>query len=222
MDEQVFANVQFSEVVLGHGNLGTLIRVGVGSNQRFFTYYDGADTDTWRYAYTIAAEDLDTDGLAVAADSLEAYGPFPYIRDTASPANYAPYRTVASYQNAILHAAVPANPSFKVNGSLTRVQVSATANTSRSLTVNWCPLENATSYTLKAYDTAGTTLLRTITGITGTSYVLNPSRFPSIAPGVKYQISITPNGEYASNMESTLNLSPLTIVRGREDARTRR
>jgi uncharacterized repeat protein (TIGR02543 family) len=83
--------------------------------------------------------------------------------------------------------------------------VSATAGVLKSIAVSWSTVSNASSYTLKLYAADGTTLLATITGLSGTSRTITTSDHSSLADNTTYQVSITAigTGSYASSDEST-------------------
>ena len=82
---------------------------------------------------------------------------------------------------------------------------SATSNTLKSIDASWTSVTNATSYTLKLYASDGTTLLTTISGLTGTTRVLTTTDYSSLADGTSYKVSIQAigSGNYLSGNEST-------------------
>jgi uncharacterized repeat protein (TIGR02543 family) len=81
----------------------------------------------------------------------------------------------------------------------------ATANTLKSFDVSWSAVANADDYTLKIYAADGTTLLETITGLSGTSKTITVNELSSIANGTTYQVSLiaTGSGNYTTSLEST-------------------
>ena len=83
--------------------------------------------------------------------------------------------------------------------------VAATAGVLKSLAVTWTAVTNASSYTLKLYASNGTSLLATITGLSGTSRTVTASDYSSIADNTVYQVSITAigTGSYSSSDESS-------------------
>ncbi|MCF8529344.1 MAG: InlB B-repeat-containing protein [Aquiluna sp.] len=94
--------------------------------------------------------------------------------------------------------------------TLTNVEtptVVATSGTLKSLDVSWSAVSNASSYTLKIYETDGTTLLDTISLANSlTSYTITDATgsFEAIADGTSYKISLTAvgTGNYVTSSES--------------------
>lgn len=85
--------------------------------------------------------------------------------------------------------------------------VSATSGTLKSIDVSWTSVENASSYSLKIYDAAGTTLLDTISLANSLdSYTITDASgsFEAIANATQYQISLTAvgTGNYVTSDES--------------------
>lgn len=91
--------------------------------------------------------------------------------------------------------------------------VTATAGTLKSISVSWVAVSNASSYTLKIYAANGTTLLQTLTGLSGTSKTITASDYSAIADNTTYQISIQAigNGNFTSSNESG-KISVTTLV----------
>lgn len=86
------------------------------------------------------------------------------------------------------------------------VAASATASTLKSINVSWAANTNATSFTVKIYNSAGSSLLGTKTGVTGSSTTITSSTYGSIADNTAYKISVTAIGDgtnYLSSSEST-------------------
>ena len=102
------------------------------------------------------------------------------------------------------------------------LSASATSETVKSIDLSWAAaISNADSYTVKVYDTSGTSLLKTIVVSSGstTSLVLSESNFSDIADDANYKISITSmgSGRYLDSAESskisvTTNTSAGTIT----------
>ncbi|CAB4744642.1 unannotated protein [freshwater metagenome] len=73
------------------------------------------------------------------------------------------------------------------------------------ITASWTAVANATSYTLKLYDSSGSSLLATITSVSGTSRAITDSDYASMADLTGYKVTITAIGDtqYANSAEST-------------------
>lgn len=99
----------------------------------------------------------------------------------------------------------------RVNGTLTITArgltqpsaptLTATAGVLKSITVNWSAVTNAVAYTLKIYETDGTTLLATINGLSGTSKVITATEFSGILDNHVYKMTLTATGD-ANNTDS--------------------
>jgi hypothetical protein len=74
----------------------------------------------------------------------------------------------------------------------------------KSFEVSWNTVSNAVAYTLKIYALNGTTLLETITGLSGTSKLVNGAAFPAIMDGTTYKIGVTATGD-VNNADSALS-----------------
>ena len=88
----------------------------------------------------------------------------------------------------------------------TSVAVTATASTLKSINVSWAANANAASFTVRIYNSAGSSLLGTKTGVTGSSTTITSSTYGSIADNTAYKITVTAIGDgtnYLSSSEST-------------------
>ncbi|MBJ7490676.1 MAG: hypothetical protein JHC59_05015 [Ilumatobacteraceae bacterium] len=88
----------------------------------------------------------------------------------------------------------------------TSVAAAATASTLKSINVSWAVNANAASFTVKIYNSAGSSLLGTKTGVTGSSTTITSSTYGSIADNTTYKISVTAIGDgtnYLTSSEST-------------------
>jgi hypothetical protein len=88
----------------------------------------------------------------------------------------------------------------------TSVAVTATASTLKSINVSWAANANASSFTVKIYNSAGSSLLGTKTGVTGSSTTITSSTYGSIADNTAYKITVTAIGDgtsYLTSSEST-------------------
>ena len=79
------------------------------------------------------------------------------------------------------------------------------ADVRKFITASWTAVANATSYTLKLYDSSGSSLLATITSVSGTSRAITDSDYASMADLTGYKVTITAIGDtqYANSAEST-------------------
>lgn len=88
------------------------------------------------------------------------------------------------------------------------VSASTTSGTQTSIDVSWNAIANANTYTLKVYDSSGSTVVKTITGISGsaTSRTVTEVDYPGMAAGTTYKVTVTAIGDlsnYLSSPEST-------------------
>ena len=81
----------------------------------------------------------------------------------------------------------------------TSVTVTATTSTAKSLDVAWAAVANASSYTVRLYNAAGTSTLATKTGVASTSTTFNTSTYGSFANNTAYQVSVTAIGDSGVN-----------------------
>ena len=103
IDDTVEIDVTFSEAVTVTGR-PTLV-LDVGGNSRKAGYVSGSGSAVLRFEYTVAAGDLDTDGLAVKASGLETPSGVSIV-------------TVAIAEAVILRHGSFADPAHKVDGVL--------------------------------------------------------------------------------------------------------
>ena len=83
------------------------------------------------------------------------------------------------------------------------VTASATSSTLKSINVSWAANANAASFTVKIYNSAGSSLLGTKTSVTGTSTTITSSTYGSIADNTAYKISVTAIGDGTSYLDSS-------------------
>ena len=83
------------------------------------------------------------------------------------------------------------------------ITVTATASTAKSLDVSWGAVTGATSYTVKLYNTAGTSTLATTTGVTNASTTFNTTQYGSFANNTAYQVSVTAIGDSGVNYNNS-------------------
>ncbi|MSZ17107.1 MAG: hypothetical protein F2615_02465, partial [Actinobacteria bacterium] len=70
--------------------------------------------------------------------------------------------------------------------------LTATSSTLKSIGVSWTAVTDASSYTLRVYNSPGTGDARVvIVGVSGTSATINASNFPGIADGTEYYVSVS-------------------------------
>jgi hypothetical protein len=86
------------------------------------------------------------------------------------------------------------------------VTATATSSTLKSINVSWAANGNASSFTVKIYNGAGSSLLGTKTGVSGTSTTITSSTYGSIADNTSYKITVTAIGDgtnYLTSSESS-------------------
>ena len=81
--------------------------------------------------------------------------------------------------------------SFSLLATPASVTATATASTLKSINVSWGAVANANSYTVKLYDSAGTTVLGTQTGLSATSTTITSAAYASIADNTTYKVTVT-------------------------------
>jgi alpha-tubulin suppressor-like RCC1 family protein len=77
----------------------------------------------------------------------------------------------------------------------TPVVAAATVSVSKSIDVSWGAVTNKTSYTVRLYDVAGTSVLATKAGITATSTTFTSAEYASIADNTNYKVTVTAIGD---------------------------
>lgn len=90
------------------------------------------------------------------------------------------------------------------------VTVTATASTAKSLDVSWAAVANASSYTVKLYNAAGTSTLATKTNIASTSTTINTTTYGSFANNTAYQVSVTAIGDGGVNYNNSVESSKVS------------
>jgi hypothetical protein len=86
------------------------------------------------------------------------------------------------------------------------VSAAATASTAKSIDVSWPQVTNASSYKVKIYDSVGTALLGTKSGVSGTSTTITASTYAAIADNASYKVSVQVIGDavnYDDSAESS-------------------
>ena len=89
----------------------------------------------------------------------------------------------------------------------------ATSGVAKSVDLAWGAITGSSSYTVKIYDAAGTALLKTIAGTSGTSLTINTGNYPEIGGTIHYKFSVTAIGDvenFRTSAESAL--SPIGSV----------
>ena len=77
----------------------------------------------------------------------------------------------------------------------------ATAGVLKSFTVTWTAVTNAVAYALKIYAADGTTLLQTVSSLSGTSKTVTSTDFSTIADNTGYKVGIVATGD-SNNSDS--------------------
>ena len=83
------------------------------------------------------------------------------------------------------------------------VTSTATSSTLKSINVAWAANANAASFTVKIYNSAGSSVLGTKTGVTGTSTTITSSTYGSIADNTAYKITVTAIGDGTNYLDSS-------------------
>ena len=139
---------------------------------------------------------------------------------TGLTANTAYVVSVTAVGNAIAYAdssASPLSSSITTNkaglATPTAPTVAPTTNTHKSLNISWSSVANASSYTIKLYNSSGATLLATVSGLSGTTKVFTASDYASLAEGTGYRVTITASGgsQYTDSLESIQSSVGTTI-----------
>jgi len=81
----------------------------------------------------------------------------------------------------------------------------ATAGVLKSFAVTWTAVTNAVAYALKIYAADGTTLLQTVSGLSGTSKTVTATDFSTIADNTGYKIGIVATGD-SNNADSIVSI----------------
>jgi len=101
------------------------------------------------------------------------------------------------------------------------VTATATSSTTKSISVDWNTVSNASSYLVSLYDSSGNTLLGTKSINTGsTATTITTSTYSSLADGTSYKISVTAIGNGSTYLDSsasakvsvTTNATPTTTT----------
>ena len=94
--------------------------------------------------------------------------------------------------------------------------VSATSDAIKSISVSWTAISNASSYSLKLYNSLGTLIATTgLTGLSGTSATITTSNFASLENSTAYKVSITAIGDGASYLDSAESAKSDVTTNGR-------
>ena len=85
----------------------------------------------------------------------------------------------------------------------TSVTATATSSTLKSVNVSWAANVNAASFTVKIYNSAGSSALGTKTGVSGTSTTITSSTYSDITDNTAYKITVTAIGDGTSYLTSS-------------------
>jgi len=94
----------------------------------------------------------------------------------------------------------------------TSVTASATTSTEKSIDVSWTASSNASSYTVKIYNGAGSSVLGTKTSVTGTSTSVTASTYSAIADNTAYKITVTAIGDTGQSYNDSLESSQVSVT----------
>ncbi len=99
--------------------------------------------------------------------------------------------------------AVPVSAAASALATPTSVTATATSSTLKSINVSWAANANASSFTVKIYNSAGSSVLGTKTGVSGTSTTITSSTYGSIADNTAYKITVTAIGDGTNYLDSS-------------------
>ena len=94
----------------------------------------------------------------------------------------------------------------------TSVTATATASTEKSIDVSWGASTGASSYSVKIYNDAGSSLLATKTNVTGTSTTITASTYSAIAHNTAYKITVTAIGDAGVNYNNSAESSQASVT----------
>ena len=94
----------------------------------------------------------------------------------------------------------------------TSVAASATTLTEKSIDVSWGASTGASSYSVKIYNDAGSSLLATKTNVTGTSTTITASTYSAIAHNTVYKITVTAIGDAGVNYNNSSESSQVSVT----------
>ena len=84
----------------------------------------------------------------------------------------------------------------------TSVAATATTSTPKSIDVSWGASTGASSYSVKLYNAAGSSLLATKTSVTGISTTLTTATYGSLADNTSYKVTVTAVGDATNSLDS--------------------
>ena len=114
---------------------------------------------------------------------------------------------VAGHQGGYLYTGT--FPTIYPISQVSGVTATATANTQKSIDVSWNAAANVSSYTLKLYNSGGSSVLATINNVSSsvTSHTITSSAYASLADATTYKVSVTAiadGANYLNGPESAL------------------
>ena len=100
-------------------------------------------------------------------------------------------------------------PTIYPHSQVTGVTAVASSGSQKSIDVSWTAVANVASYTIKLYNAAGSSVLKTITNVSAsaTTRTINTADYASLADATTYKVSITPiadGANYLNGPESVL------------------
>ena len=103
-------------------------------------------------------------------------------------------------------AVLVTSPPVPALSAPTSITANPTTATVKSIDVSWAAITGASSYKVKIYDVAGTSVLGTKSGVIGTSTTLTTSTYASMTDNTSYKVSVTAVGDtvnYDDSAESS-------------------
>jgi uncharacterized repeat protein (TIGR02543 family) len=156
---------------------------------------------------------IGNDAISNVAYEYEGTGATAYARTATVPTNAGTYAIIPA---TITMSGTQADSYIitRVNGTLTIAKrnlaqpnapnVIATAGVLKSLAVTWTAVTNSVAYVLKIYASDGTTLVQTVSGLSGTSKTLTASEFSTIADNTGYKVGVIATGD-SNNADSVVS-----------------
>ena len=156
---------------------------------------------------------IGNDAISNVAYEYEGTGATVYSRTSTVPTNAGTYAIIPA---TITMSGTQADSYIitRANGTLTIAKrnlaqpnapnVIATAGVLKNLAVTWTAVTNSAAYALKIYASDGTTLLQTVSGLSGTSKTITATEFTTIVDNTGYKVGVIATGD-SNNSDSVVS-----------------